>query len=562
MNDNNNYLKTKVLVVGAGVAGLSFSIALKKLQKDIEICVIDKSENAGNHILSGALIEADTLDDFICNYITNIDEDAPLLKETIKNNVNKEGILFFPNSKLSIDLVKLLKISSKFYSLFSKMLHKEKNKKGDYIVSLSSFVRALEDYALKIGVEVYHSFSAENLLFSDDRSFVRGIKLKNQGLDKDGNKQINYKEGEEVEADYIILAEGADGLLTENLVREANLKRTTPQIFSIGVKEVISVTKEQYETFGRDNVFHVLGYPLFNFTNLNMFGGGILYPVNENELAVGMIVGLDYKYNDFVPQDALVRFKEHPRIKKFIEGGKVIEAGAKMIPEGGYNAIPRGSDNEIGFKNVVILGDSASLVDMRKIKGVHNAIKSGVAAAKGLVNSIGNNLHFAINYTNELEKLGVLKELYISKNYRQIIEKLGNFFGMPISIFSNLIPFNIKSKEDYKHMSLKSYPLKLEKPFNKGQFVGMAKAQHREDEPRHLIIKDNDICLKCEQKYKSPCISFCPAEVYEKNFVKGYAVPLNPSNCLHCKTCQRKCPFNNIIWSIPEGGEGAKYKKS
>ena len=562
MNNGNNYLKTKVLVVGAGVAGLSFSIALKKMKPDIEICVIDKSENAGNHILSGALIDADVLDNFIEKYISDIDENAKLLKDAIKYNVNKESILFFPNSKVSINLAHILKFSSKFYSLFGKMLHKEKNKKGDYIVSLSTFVRALEDYAIKQGVEVYHSFSAQDLIFNEDKSLVKGIKLKDQGLDKEGNKQVNYKEGEVVESDFIILAEGADGLLTEKLIKEVNLKRMTPQIFSIGVKEVISVKKEQFEAFGNDNVYHVLGYPLFNFFNLNMFGGGILYPVNENELAVGMIVGLDYKYNDFVPQDALERFKEHPKIKKFIQNGKVIEAGAKMIPEGGYNAIPRGVNQEIGFKNVVILGDGAGLVDMRKIKGVHNAIKSGEASAKALINSINDNKSFASNYTKELKELGVLKELYISKNYRQIIERLGNFFGLPFSIFSNLIPFSIKSKEDYKHITSKSYPLKLNMPINKGQFVGMAKAKHREDEPSHLIIKDSEICHKCEKKYKSPCISFCPAGVYEMNFVKGYAVPLNPSNCLHCKTCQKKCPFNNIIWSIPEGGEGAKYKKS
>ena len=441
------------------------------------------------------------------------------------------------------------------------MLHKEDNKKGDYIVSLSNFTRALEDYALKIGVEVYHSFSAQDLVYNEDKSLVKGVKLKEQGLDKDGNKQINFKEGEIIEADFIILSEGADGFLTEKLVNEIGLERKTPQIFSVGVKEVISVSKEQYEAFGKGNVYHVLGFPLCNFFNLNMFGGGILYPAGENELAVGMIVGLDYKYNDFVPQDALYRFKEHPKIKKFIDGGKVVEAGAKMIPEGGYNAIPRGENGEIGFKNVIILGDSAGFVDMRKIKGVHNAIKSGEAGAKALISSFQDSQHFALNYTKELESTNVLKELYISKNYRQIIERLGNFLGMPLSIFSNLIPFNIKSKEDFKHIAFKAYPLKLEKPINKGQFVGMAKAMHREDEPCHLIIKDSEVCHTCEKKYKSPCISFCPAGVYEKNYVKGCAIPLNPSNCLHCKTCQRKCPFNNIIWTIPEGGEGAKYKK-
>lgn len=561
---NNNYLKTNVLVVGAGVAGLCFSISLKVLNPSIEICVIDKSKDAGNHILSGALIDADTLNNFISNYIldfNNDEKEVNEIKDSISLSVEKERLLFLPNSKLSFDVSKILKFYSKFYKPFSNMLHINKDGKGDYIVSLSTFVRALENYAKKLGVEVYHSFSASDLVFSDDKSFIKGVKLVDSGLNKEGEKQINYKEGEVIEANFIVLSEGADGLLTEKLIKEASLKRETPQVYSIGVKEVIRVSDEQYKAFGDNNVYHVLGYPLFNFLNLNMFGGGTIYPLKDNMLSASIIVGLDFEYKDFTPQDALTRFKEHPSIKKYISNGEVVEAGAKMIPEGGFNAIPRGQDNEIGFKNVIILGDSAGFVDMRKIKGVHNAIISAEAGAKAVVSFKDDNLSFAKNYTKLLEETSLLKELRLAKNYRQIISKLGNFFGMPLSIFSNFIPFNIKTKEDYKHISDKSYPLKLEKRFDKDFFTLMAKTEHRENEKSHLIIKDSTLCAKCDKEFSCPCISFCPAGVYEKNN-EGMTKALNPSNCLHCKTCQRKCPFNNIVWTIPEGGGGAKYKKS
>ncbi len=549
-----NYLKTKVLVVGAGPSGLSFAISAKKKNSNLEICVIDKSADAGNHILSGAIVDAKILDNFIEKYIGSLDENEELKKE-LSLTVDGEQMLFLPNSVFSFDIKKVLNILNKFYKPFSSMLHK-----NDYVVSLSSLVRVLENYAKKIGVEVYHSFAAKEVIFDETSKAIRGVKLVDLGLDEKNERQANYTAGETIECDFLALAEGVDGLLSESLVEKAGLKRKTPQLYSVAVKEVISVTKEQYEKFGKNHVLHSIGYPLCNFYSINLFGGGIVYPVEDQKLAVGIIVGLDWKYADFCAQDALEKFKTHPAIKKYIDGGEVIEAGAKMIPEGGYNAIPRSNFDEIGFNNAIILGDSAGFVDMRKIKGVHNAIRSAEAGSDALMKSLDNNKDFARFYTENLKENGVLDELYFSRNFRQIISKLGNFFGMPLSIFSHFFP-DIKGEEDFKVMSKKSYPLKLKKNFDKDFFVAMAKTEHRETQPCHIKILDPNLCLKCQEEFGSPCIAFCPAGVYEKDN-NGDTKPLNPSNCLHCKTCQRKCPYQNIKWTVPEGGSGAKYKRS
>lgn len=551
---DSNYLKTKVLVIGAGPSGLSFAISAKKKDPNLEICVIDKSQDAGNHILSGAIIDSKILDNFIEKYIGSLDENEELKKE-LSLKVTGEKMFFLPNSKLSFDILKILNIAKKFYKPFASMLHQE-----DYVVALSSFVRALENYAKKIGVEVYHSFAAKEVIFNEESKLISGVKLVDLGLNETGEHQINYKEGEKIECEFLVLAEGVDGLLLEDLVKKVGLKRKTPQLYSVAVKEIISVSKEQYESFGKNNVIHSLGYPLCNFYSINLFGGGIVYPLEDQKLAVGIIVGLDWKYPDFCAQDALERFKNHPAIKKYIDGGEVVEAGAKMIPEGGFNAIPRSAFDEIGFNNAIILGDSAGFVDMRKIKGVHNAIRSAEAGSEALIRALDNNKNFARFYTENLKNNGVLDELYFSRNFRQTISKFGNFFGMPLSIFSHFLP-DVKAEEDFKILSKKSYPLKLEKKFNKDFFVAMAKCEHRETQPNHITILDPKVCLKCQTEYNSPCIAFCPAGVYEKDS-GGEAKPLNPSNCLHCKTCQRKCPYQNIKWSVPEGGSGTKYRRS
>jgi electron-transferring-flavoprotein dehydrogenase len=273
-----------------------------------------------------------------------------------------------------------------------------------------------------------------------------------------------------------------------------------------------------------------------------------------------MIVGADWKYCDFNPQDALTRFKEHKFVKRFIEGGTVVEAGAKMIPEGGYYAIPRDRDTDtIGKGNVMILGDGAGFFNMLKIKGLHNAIDSGIQAAKAIAETIDEPHKAALTYTELIERSNVAKEMLSAKNFRQTVAKFGPLQGMPLSVLGGLLP-KFRVEKDYEAMTCARYRLRPNREFDKDTFTAVAATEHREDQPSHLTIVDSNICeTECTPRFNSPCITFCPAGIYET--VHDEVKPANPSNCLHCKTCQRKCPFDNIRWTVPEGGGGPRYKR-
>jgi len=390
---------------------------------------------------------------------------------------------------------------------------------------------------------------------------ARGVKLVDQGLDKQGNKQPNFVEGEIIKADFVVLAEGCDGLVTEKFIEKAGLERQLPQLYSIGVKELIKVSNEQYNRFTSGRVVHAMGYPLWTpIIGHGMFGGGIIYAGQEEHLSVGMIVGADWKYCDFNPQDALTNFKNHKFVKQFIEGGTVVEAGAKMIPEGGYYAIPRDSQSgSIGRGNVLIVGDSAGFVNMLKIKGLHNAIDSGIQAGKAIADTLDKPQAAALRYTERIEGSNVAREMRSARNFRQTVAKFGPLQGMPLSVFGGLLP-KFKVESDFEAMTIARYRLKPKQEFDKDSFTAMAATEHREEQPSHLSILDSSICrAKCTPRFNSPCITFCPAGVYET--VHGEVKPANPSNCLHCKTCQRKCPFDNIRWTVPEGGGGPRYKR-
>jgi len=430
---------------------------------------------------------------------------------------------------------------------------------GDYICSVSKLTAWLSKVAASLGVEVLHGFAAQDILWNENQHCAAGVKLVDQGQNKEGGNERNYLPGETITAKTIIIAEGCDGLLAEKFVQKAGLLRQGNQLYSLGVKELIRVSDEQYKKFGEGRVVHAMGYPIWTpVVGPAMFGGGIMYPMGDNYIAVGMIVGLDYKYCDFNPQDALTRFKEHAFVKQFIDGGTVAEAGAKMIPEGGLYAIPRCPETgTIGRSNVLLLGDSAGLVNMCKIKGLHNAIESGVAAAEAIAEGLDTPMGLARIYTKRLNESPVIKEMESAKNFRQTVAKFGPLFGMPLSVLGGWLPkFNIEP--DYEIMSPATYRLKPSVKFDKDTFTAVAATEHREAGLCHLLIGDERVCLECLNKFDAPCITFCPAGVYES--IQGQPKPANPSNCLHCKTCQRKCPYDNIRWTVPEPNGGPKYK--
>lgn len=544
--------KTSVIIVGAGPAGLSAAISLKKQKPDLDICVVDKSAEPGNHNLSGAAMEKQQLHDLLDATVPNW-QDSDEAKDLLARTIDNDNVFMFLGPKFKISLVPFIKISKKLGLGLGQMVHE-----GDYLVSVSKLSKFLADIASQMGVEVLTGFAVEDLIWENDSA--KGVIIKEQGIDKHGNKEPNYIPEETVYADAVILAEGCDGLVTEKFIEKADLQRQAHQLYSVGIKEVIKVSDDQYEKFGDGTSVHSMGYPIwFPFRGPRMFGGSFMYAMGDNKIAVGVIVGLDFKYCDFNPQDALTHFKNTPYAQQFLADGQTVEAGAKMIPEGGYFAIPRDKKyNDIGKHNVVILGDSAGFVNMLKIKGIHNAIESGTLAAKAIASNISNPGNIAGEYTRLIDESNINTEMKSARNFRQTFAKLGPTFGMPFSLISNLLP-KWKIKPDYKEMSTAKYRYKGNKEFDKDTFTAMAATEHREEQPSHLNIINPNICTEqCTGLYNRPCITFCPAGVYET--IHDEVKTANPSNCLHCKTCQRKCPFDNIRWTVPEGTGGPRYK--
>ena len=555
MSNNQSYNKVSVLVVGAGPAGLATAIQLKTLKPELDVCVIEKAADLGNHNLSGAVLEAQPLHSLLDSAVPGW-QDTDAAKDILANKIDKDNIMFLLGKKLAFNIFFMIRLARLFGLGFGQMIHK-----GDYSVSTSKLTKWMGQIARGLGAEVLTGFAAADIILDDAEGRAIGVKLVDQGLDKEGHKQPNYVEGEIINADFIALAEGCDGLVTEKFVEKTNLQRQSPQLYSVGVKELIKVNAEQYEKFTAGRVIHAMGYPIWTpIIGPGMFGGGIVYAGVQEHLSVGMIIGADWKYYDFNPQDALTNLKEHRFVKQFIEGGTVVEAGAKMIPEGGFYAIPRDPQTgSIGKANVMILGDSAGFVNMLKIKGLHNAIDSGMQAAKAIVDSLDKPEQAAVRYTELIEQSNVAKEMWSARNFRQTVAKFGPLEGMPLSVFGGLLP-RFKVEKDYEAMTVLPYRLKPNPQFDKDTFTAVAATEHREEQPSHLTILDRTICeTRCTPVFNSPCITFCPAGVYET--IHDVVKPANPSNCLHCKTCQRKCPFDNIRWTVPEGTGGPRYKR-
>jgi electron-transferring-flavoprotein dehydrogenase len=553
--NNKDYNRVSVLVVGAGPAGLATAIQLKILKPQVDICVIEKGADIGNHSLSGAVLEPQPLHSLLDSAVPGWQQ-SDAAKDVLANKIDKDDIMFFLGKKLAFNIFFAINLAKIFRLGFGQMIHK-----GDYSISISKLIKWMGQIAKNLGAEVLTGFAAEDIILNESEGRAAGVKLVDRGLDKEGHKQPNYLEGEVINADFIVLAEGCDGLVAERFIEKAGLQRENPQLFSVGVKELIKVSSEQYNSFTSGRVVHAMGYPIWTpVVGPGMFGGGIIYAGAQDHLSVGMIVGADWKYCDFNPQDALTNFKKHRFVNKFIEGGTVVEAGAKMIPEGGFYAIPKDPrTGNIGKGNVMILGDSAGFVNMLKIKGLHNAIDSGIQAAKAIAETLDNPQSAASKYTELIHNSNIAREMKSARNFRQTVARFGPLQGMPLSVLGSLLP-KFKTECDYEAMTIARYRLKPNQQFDKDTFTAVAATEHREEQPSHLKILDSEVCsTKCTPLFNSPCISFCPAGVYET--IQGQVKPANPSNCLHCKTCQRKCPFNNIRWTVPEGGGGPRYKR-
>ncbi len=540
MNELN---KIDVLFVGAGPASLAGAIKLKQLLnqkgRSESVIVIEKALKLGQHNLSGAVFEADVLDELIPNWRERKDG---FVTRTLANRVERDELFFLLGNRLTIKFPEII--------VPSYMHHK-----GDYVISVSELVNWLADIARGLGVEIYTGFTAKEVVV--EGSSFRGVKLGDKGLDKDRQKQPNYIPGEIIEAKITVFGEGSLGQLAEEMVKRFNLRNgKNPQVYSLGVKEIIRLPEKN--NFGSNRVLHTLGFPNKVLTP-EIFGGGTLYSLGENTVAVALILALDWKYCDLNPQKELQVFKSHSLIKRMLDGGEVIAYGAKTLPEGGYYSIP-----ELVTNGAIIIGDDAGLTSVRKLKGLHYAIKSGMVAAEAILKAIEEQDYSTRSlktYEDLLEKSFVMKDLRQARNYRQVFAKAGRagmYLGAPLSLIQQWLPFRLGTRPDYEGMRRVRLNRQYAGGIDRLTAVSLSGTTHREDEPSHITFLEAGEDTGCSQDYGChPCEFFCPGEVYKFEDDK---LMLSPSNCLHCQTCRVKCPHQVIKWEVPEGGDGPKYK--
>ncbi len=520
-----------VLVVGGGPAGLATAIRLKQqlatAGRDASVAVIDKSPHPGYHALSGAALEPACLDELVPGWR----DERRFMEHVVP--VERDEMYFLLGGR-AIRLPDL--------AVPGRMHHT-----GDVTLSLSRLVGFLAAKAEGLGVELYQGFSARTLLLDGDR--VAGVRLGEVGLDAHGEAQTNHRPAEEIRARVTVLADGTHGVISTEFRQRFGAGRN-PQVYSLGIKAVVQFPGDN--PFGNHRVVHTLGEP----NPASVFGGGFIYSMGEKTAAVGLILGLDWKYGDLTPQREFERYRAHPFVAKLLAGSVTIATGAKTIPEGGYFAL--GAATASG---ALVVGDGAGFVNMEKIKGIHYAILSGMAAADTIVEALAaddtTKAAFA-GYRRRLESRGVLPDMRHARNYRAAFRR-GIYPGAPLSLVQSRLPGRLGMEPDARGTKKGA---RLDRPDPGGMdgatFVSLTGSLHREDEPAHMAILDPAKCVTCAADYASSCTHFCPGQVYRWD---GERIVLSASNCLHCMTCAVKCPFENIRWQPPEGGEGPRFKQ-
>ena len=527
-----------VVVVGGGPSGLASACKLKQLNPNLSVCLLEKGSEIGSHIISGAVFEPQTLFDLFPDDAKNC--------PTLKTPVVKDDLYWLTSSNKSI------KIPS---WLMPKSLHN----KGNFIISLGELCQWISEKAMDLGVDIFPGFPAQKYL-TDQSGRVIGIATGDMGIDKEGNQKGTYTPGMDILAKQTIFAEGARGHLGKQLIKEFNLDEgKTPQHFAIGFKEIWEVDNDKHSP---GDVVHSMGWPLKGGTS----GGGFLYHFDNNKIAVGLIVDLNYSNPSHSPFQEFQQFKQHPSIKQFLESGKRVSYGARAITKGGINSLVK-----MEFDGGMIVGCDAGTLNPSKIKGSHCALQSGILAAE-YINKVlcEENCDFDDLFKNS----ALYKELYESRNFSAAMHKFGFYLGatynfIESNIFRNKLPFTIKDENrDCDSLSLsKSSPLKeYPAPDNVLSFditssLFLSGTNHEEDQPVHLKLADATIPLAHNKKlYDEPAQRYCPAGVYEIIEKDGEDYfQINAQNCLHCKTCDIKDPSQNINWVPPEGGGGPNY---
>jgi len=539
-----------VVVVGGGPAGLSAAIKLKQLAaeagKEVNVCVLEKGSEVGAHILSGAVMDPQAISELFPDWK---ERGAPL-----NTPVTEDRFLFLGASKA-------LKTPS--WALPACFQNH-----GNYIVSLANVTRWLGQQAEALGVEIFPGFPAAEILYNDDGT-VKGVATGNMGVDRHGQPTAAFQLGMELHAKYTFFAEGARGHLGKQLIAKYQLDAgKDPQTYAIGIKEIWEIDPKMHKA---GLVVHTAGWPLDRGT----YGGSFLYHLENNQVAVGYVVGLAYDNPYLSPYEEFQRYKTHPEIRKFFEGGKRLGYGARAITAGGLQSLPK-----LTFPGGVLIGCDAGFLNASRIKGSHAAIKTGMLAAQAAFDALnGERQHDELTaYPVAFEQSWLHEELYKARNFKPSMSKglyTGTLLvGIDQVLFGGKAPWTLHHKHA-DHACLKPAsdfsPISYPKPDGKLTFdrlssVFISNTNHAEDQPIHLTLKDTSVPVNVNlARYAGPEARYCPAGVYE--FVKNDdgngngadRLQINAQNCVHCKTCDIKDPTQNIVWVTPEGGGGPNY---
>ena len=553
-------LELDVLIVGAGPAGLATALRLAQLIEQHnaevdsgerlsteEIYLLEKGREIGSHLLSGAVLDPRGLRELIPDFDAPDSSDrAPLATPVLRDAV------YFLTERGQWKL-----------PITPPFLHNH----GNYIVSLNRLGRWLGQKVEATGVSIFTGFAGKELLYEDGR--VVGVRTEDKGLDREGKSKSNFEPGYDLRAKVTVLAEGPRGSLTKELVARNGLDRNcNPQTYAVGVKELWEVPAGCVEP---GTVMHTLGWPLA----MDQYGGAWLYAMPDGMLSLGLVSGLDYRDPRFDLHEAFQQLKTHPFFRRILEGGKMLKYGAKTIPEGGWFSIPK-----LAADGVLLTGDSAGFLNSQRLKGVHLAIKSGMLAAETILDALRNRDFSETQlsgYVRRIERSWVKDELWKVRNFHQAFEGgiLRGSVHVGLQMLTGGRGLYARYPSHAGHERLRKLENGAARPappklafdgkltFDKLTDVYSSATKHEEDQPCHLLIADTTICNeRCTVEYGNPCQYFCPAAVYEMLEGKdGRAqIHLNPSNCVHCKTCDIMDPYQIITWVPPEGGGGPNYE--
>ena len=536
-----------VVIVGAGPAGLSAAIRLKQLNKDLDVVILEKGSEVGAHILSGAVLDTSGLDILIPDWKT---KGAPINVPVKKDNfliLGPAGSIRIPNFPMPPLM----------------------NNHGNYIVSMANVCRWMAEQAEELGVEIFPGMACSELITGDKNEIV-GVIAGEFGKNKDGSIGDNYEPGMELRGKYVFLSEGVRGSLSKEVIKNYNLDANcdVPK-FGLGMKEIWEIDPKNHE---EGTVTHTMGWPL----GKNAGGGSFIYHLDNNQIYLGFVVHLNYKNPHLFPYMEFQRFKHHPKISKLLQGGKRVAYGARAISEGGWQSIPK-----VVFPGGALLGCSAGLVNVPRIKGNHNAMLSGIFAAEAAEKAIsqGRSGDELEHYEQTLRSGPISRDLKRVKNVKPIWSKFGLYPSLILGGFdmwiANLTGWNPlgtlkhgKNDADSTGIAADYKVLNYPRPDGKISFdrltnVSFSATNHEEIQPCHLQLKDPSIPIKVNlPKFAEPAQRYCPAGVYEivnKEDGSDPVFQINSQNCVHCKTCDIKDPSQNINWVTPQGGEGPNY---